>query len=80
MKTYKVVLGLLCAFCVLGIGARVLHSQEKAAASTVQVHMVITDQSFSDNSEIPVLPPNAVQVKQGKSLLKVDQLIPRPGR
>ena len=79
MKTYKVVLGLLCAFCVLGIGARVLHSQEKAAASTVQVHMVITDQSFSDNSEIPVLPPNAVQVKQGKSVLKVDQLIRAQG-
>jgi hypothetical protein len=79
MKTYKVVLGLLCTFCVLGIGARVLHSQEKAAASTVQVHMVITDQSFSDNSEIPVLPPNAVQVKQGKSVLKVDQLIRAQG-
>src|SRR5271155_178970 len=79
MKTYKVAIGLLCAFCVLAIGARVLHSQEKAAPSTVQVHMVITDQAFSDNTEIPVLRPDTVQVKQGKNLLKVDQLIPAQG-
>jgi hypothetical protein len=79
MKTYKVVLGLLCAFCVLAIGARMLHSQDKTTPSTVQVHMVITDQAFSDNSEVPVLRPEAVQVKQGKNLLKVDQLIPAQG-
>jgi len=41
--------------------------------------MVITDQAFSDNSEVPVLRPDAVQVKQGKNLLKVDQLIPAKG-
>jgi hypothetical protein len=79
MKTYKVVLGLVCTFCVFAIGPRVLHSQEKATPGTVQVHMVITDQAFSDNSEVPVLRPDAVKVKQGKNLLKVDQLIPAKG-
>jgi hypothetical protein len=79
MKTYKVVFGLLCTFCALAIGARMLHSQDKTTPSTVQVHMVITDQAFSDNSEVPVLRPDAVQVKQGKNLLKVDQLIPAQG-
>jgi hypothetical protein len=79
MKSYKVVLGLFYTFCALAVGARVLHSQEKAAPSTVQVHMVITDQAFSDNSEVPVLRPDNVQVKQRKNLLKVDQLIPAQG-
>jgi hypothetical protein len=79
VKTYKVVFGLLCTFCALAIGARMLHSQEKATPGTAQVHMVITDQAFSDNSELPVLRPDAVQVKQGKNLLKVNQLIPAKG-
>jgi hypothetical protein len=64
---------------MLAIGARVLHSQEKATPSTVQVHMVITDQALSDNSEIPLLRPENVQVKQRKNILKVDQLIPAKG-
>jgi hypothetical protein len=55
MKNYKTVVGLLCSFCGLAFGARVLHSQEKASPSTVQVHMVITDQAFSDSSEVPVV-------------------------
>lgn len=79
MKAYKDFIGLFCTFCVLAVGAGVLHSQEKAAPSTVQVHMVITDQTFSDNSEIPVLRPDTVQVKQGKNPLKVDQLIAAQG-
>jgi hypothetical protein len=79
MKIYKVVFGLVCTFCVLAICARTLQSQEKTTPSTVQVHMVITDQAFSENSEVPVLRPDAVQVKQGKNLLKVDQLIPAKG-
>jgi len=79
MKTYKAVFGLVCTFCALAMGVRMLHSQEKTTPSTVQVHMVVTDQAFSDNSEVPVLRPDAVQVKQGKNLLKVDQLIPAKG-
>jgi hypothetical protein len=79
MKNYKAVLGLLCAFCISAIGAQVLHSQEKAAPSSVQVHMVITDQAMSDSSEVPVLGPAAIKVKQGKDFLKVTQLIPAQG-
>jgi hypothetical protein len=79
MKTFKFVLGLLCTICGLAISARVLRSQEKVPPSTVQVHMVITDQTFSDSSEVPVLRQDDVQVKQGKNLLKVDHLIPAQG-
>ena len=41
--------------------------------------MVITDQAFSDSSEVPALRPDNIKVKQGKDLLKVDQLIPAQG-
>jgi hypothetical protein len=79
MKICKAAPGLLGTFCVLALSAGILHSQEKAAPSTAQVHMVITDQAFSDSSEVPALRPENVQVKQGKSVLKVDQLIPAQG-
>jgi hypothetical protein len=64
---------------VLALSARIAQSQEKSTSSTVQVHMVITDQAFSDNSEIPALRPENVQVKQRKNVLKVEQLIPAKG-
>jgi hypothetical protein len=41
--------------------------------------MVITDQALSDNSEVPVLRQDNLQVKQGKTVLKVDQVIPAQG-
>jgi hypothetical protein len=76
MKICKAAPGLFGTFCVLALNAAIVHSQEKATPSTVQVHMVITDQAFSDSSELPALRPENVQVKQGKNVLKVDQLIP----
>jgi hypothetical protein len=79
MKTLKVALGLFCTLCGLAISARVLHSQEKAAPSTVQVHMVITDQALTDSNEVPVLRQDTVQVKQSKNALNVDQVIPASG-
>jgi hypothetical protein len=79
MRTYWVALGLLGTSCALALSARIAQSQEKSTSSTVQVHMVITDQAFSDNSEIPVLRPENVQVKQRKNVLKVEQLIPAQG-
>ncbi len=79
MKTYKLVFCLFGALCLLTVAPRILHSQEKSSAGTVQVHMVITDQSFSDSGEIPVLQPNTIQVKQGKNALKISQLIPARG-
>jgi hypothetical protein len=79
MKICGVVVGLVGITCLLVLNVPVADSQEKAASSTVQVHMVITAQAFSDNSEIAVLRPEALQVKQGKNILKVDQLIPAQG-
>ena len=79
MKNYKAVLGLLCSSFVFAIAAQVLHSQEKVAPSSVQVHMVITDQALSDASEVPALRPDNIKVKQGKDFLKVNQLIPAQG-
>ena len=41
--------------------------------------MVITDEAIRDNTEIAILKPNNVQVKQGKSALKVNQVVPARG-
>src|SRR5580704_13587943 len=79
MKIYKILLGLCGMLCLLALSARMVHSQETAAASTAQVHMVITDQAMSDSSEVPALRPDNIKVKQGKDLLKVTQLIPAQG-
>jgi hypothetical protein len=79
MKTYKTLLGLSSTLCLLALSARMVHSQETATPSTVQVHLVITDQAQSDNTEVPVLRPDAIKVKQGKDFLKVTQLIPAQG-
>jgi hypothetical protein len=80
MKSHKFLLGSLVVLSALGFGVRPVHSQEKTgAASTVQVHMVITDEAVRDDSEVPILRPENVQVKQGKTSLKVDHLIPARG-
>jgi hypothetical protein len=79
MKPSKFLLGFFFTLCMLAVGARVVHSQDKAASSTAQVHMVITDQAMSDSCEVPVLGPAAIKVKQGKDFLKVTQLIPAQG-
>jgi hypothetical protein len=80
MTNRKVVRGMaVVALCALGLNARFGHSQEKAPVAGVQVHMVIADQALRDNSEIATLKPNNVQVKQGKNVLKVNQLIPARG-
>jgi hypothetical protein len=79
MKTYKVSLGLFATICALALTALVAHSQQKAALSTVLVHMVITDQGFSDNGDVPALSPQNTKVKQGENALKVTQVIPAQG-
>jgi hypothetical protein len=79
MKTYRILLGLSATLCLLAFSVRLVRSQENAAASTAQVHMVITDEAMSDNSEVPVLQPNAIKVKLGKDFAKVTQLIPAQG-
>jgi hypothetical protein len=61
----------------VGFGAPIAWSQANpGTSSSVQVHMVITDQALRDDSEVPILRPENVQVKQGKTSLKVDHLIP----
>jgi hypothetical protein len=78
MNTRRMALGLAC-FCVLALSVRKLHSQAKNPNNTVQVHMVITDQAFNDDREVPLLRPDNVQVKVGKDNAKVEHLIPAHG-
>jgi hypothetical protein len=80
MNTFRHLLAFLIAVALLGFGASIVFSQENpGASSTVQVHMVITDEALRDDSEVPILRPENVQVKQGKPSLKVDHLIPARG-
>jgi hypothetical protein len=80
VKNFGNLLAFLISLTLLGFGAQIVSSQESAGASgTVQVHMVITDESLRDNTEIPILHPENVQIKQGKNLLKANQVIPARG-
>jgi hypothetical protein len=79
MKGYIAVLGLLGALCALTFTAPMVQSQEKSAPSSVQVHLVITNEAVRDDSDVPSLQSGDVKVKQGKSFLKVNQLIPAQG-
>jgi hypothetical protein len=80
MNNFRLLLTFLIAVALLGFGARIASSQKSAvASSTVQVHMVITDEAVRDDSEVPILRPENVQVKQGRTSLKVDHLIPARG-
>ena len=76
MKRDKTAIALVGVFCILALSVRLVLSQEKAVPGTVQVHMVITDQAFNDNSEVPALRQDNVQVKVGKDVVKVEHLIP----
>ena len=79
MKNYRIPLGLLGVICVLCLCPRIARPQVKAALGTVQVHMVITNQAFSDNNEPPVLRAENMQVKQGENAIKIDHVIPAQG-
>jgi hypothetical protein len=76
MKIRKLAMGLVSACCLLVIGTRTLTPQANAATGTVQVHMIITDQALRDETEMSVIQPENVMVKQGSNILKIDQLIP----
>jgi hypothetical protein len=76
---HKMLVVLLGTVCVLAWSAERAHSQEKAAPSTVQVHLVITDMGLRDDAEVPTLSREDVKVRQGKTQLKVTQLIPAQG-
>src|SRR5215469_13028742 len=51
-------------------------SQQNSDSNAVQVHLVITDEAVSEDKELPPLKLEDVKVKQGKTSLKVRQLIP----
>jgi hypothetical protein len=78
MRT-KILVALLVTVCVFGVCGQILSAQEKAASSTVQVHVVITDMVVRSDSEVPRLRQDEVKVKQGKTFLQVTQLIPAQG-
>jgi hypothetical protein len=80
MNNFRHLLVLLIALVPFGFGMRIVSSQEKpSTSSSVQVHMVITDEAVRDDSEVPILRPENVKVQQGKTSLKVDHLIPARG-
>jgi hypothetical protein len=78
MKNYEAVLGLLSILCLLMFTPPTLHSQDKSAQGTVQVHLVATNEA-QRGDEVPTLQQGDVKVKQGKNFLKVNQLIPAKG-
>lgn len=76
MKKHKAVAVLVSVCFILALSVRIVHSQGKAPSTTVQVHLVVTDQTFNDSSELPVLRPENIQVRVGKDVAKVEHLIP----
>lgn len=80
MKIPKVVVGLFCALCAFTIIAPAAYPQAKSAQEPVQVHMVITNEAVRGDNELPTLQPGDVLVKQGKNVLKVNQLIAAQGK
>jgi hypothetical protein len=54
-------------------------SAEKAGSSSVQVHVVITNEAEQADKELPALQKDDVKIKQGKTFLRVTQLIPAQG-
>lgn len=74
-----------CALVLIGVcsalavAVQIVQSQGKTPPSTVQVHLVITDQAFNDNSEVPVLRQENVQVKVAKDAARVEHVIPAAG-
>jgi hypothetical protein len=79
MKNGELRFALLGMFCALTLIVPIVHSQEKSAAKTVPVHLVITDAALRDEQELPPLRREDVKVKQGKNFLQVTQLISAQG-
>ena len=79
MNRLKVVLSLLAAFVTITGGTHVAQSQEKPAG-TVDVHMVITDEAIRGDSELAILRPENIQVKQGKGSFKSEPIDSGPWR
>lgn len=78
MKSKAVAFGSLVALVALGFQAQLVHAQNDSAPS-VQVHMVIGNEAVEEETELPALNPANVQVRQGKTNLRVTQVIPAQG-
>jgi hypothetical protein len=79
MRSSTQVRRLLVVFCLCASNLRAAFPQEKAAPSTAEVHVVITDLAVQSDGELPRLRQDEVKVKQGKTFLQVTQLIPAQG-
>ena len=79
MKCDVVILRSLAVLVALGFQGQFAHSQDATASGRVQVHMVITNEAVQGDDDAPVLKPENVQVKQGKTALKVTHVIPARG-
>ena len=80
MKIDRTAMAVLVNICLaLSLSVQIARSQAKPASATMQVHMVITNQTPNDNGEVPALSAENVQVSQGKNLLKVASIIPARG-
>jgi hypothetical protein len=80
MKRYISGMALAALLCALGWCAPGVSAQDKAAAATTaQVHVVITDAALRSDAEVPPLQKEDLRVKQGKSFLDISQLIAAQG-
>jgi hypothetical protein len=82
MKSHKTMMrsaGLFVALAVLGFQGQLAHPQARGISDTVQVHVVITNEAIQDGGETPVLTAQNVTVTQGKTPLKVTQVLPAKG-
>jgi hypothetical protein len=79
MRSYIAALGLSCALGALTLTAHIVVSQETSTQGSAQVHLVITNEAVRGDGDVPTLQPGDVRVKQGKTSLKVNQLIPAKG-
>lgn len=79
MKNSKLVPAALATYLILATCVHSAHPGSNVGPNTALVHMVITDQAVSDDSDVPVLRPENVQVEQGKDLVNITQIIPARG-
>lgn len=65
--------------CVVLLGGQTGQSQENAASTPTQVHVVITDSAYRLDKELPPLTDKDVKLKLSKKPVEVSQLIPAQG-
>ncbi len=79
MKNCLAVLGSWCVLCALTLTAPIVVSQETKTQGSAQVHLVITNEAVRGDGDVPTLQSGDVKVKQGKTSLRVNQLIAAKG-